>query len=276
MLARHSLLLFLLAFVVPGCGMTAEEPFIPDENEEPVQVDFTDLKQCEPGSYYQVWESPAGQRVELAIDVPKNYNADKAVPLVVVLHYGVVNFERFLGGLVIQQLIKPAMPDLNAIYVGPNLINETWLDPTCESTVMELVNKITEIYNVDPDRIMVVGYGIGAAGAWQYANQHPEIFQGCVAISGKIPSDAASLQTKAPMIVVHSKEDELFAFQDTLTATRNHTSAGATNVDLIAVPGISHYEIGDFIEPTHRALEKLNSLWQTPPKNAAQPDSEEN
>lgn len=194
----------------------------------------------------------------------------------IALHYGVVNYERFLGGLVIQQLIKPALPDLNAIYVGPNMLNETWLDPTCETAVMELVDKIKSLYNIDPRRIMIVGYGIGAEGAWHYANQHPEVFQACVAISGKIPSDASSLKTEAPIVVVHSKQDELFAFQDISVAFRNLVESGADNIDLITVSDINHYEMGDFIEPTKKALEKITSAWPTPTAQETQPKQGKN
>lgn len=253
---QNQILTLLLACFVTGCGMSEEPPFVEEEETEE-RLDLTILDKCKPGQFIQRWQAPNRTRIELAIDIPDDYSDSVANPLLVVLHYGVSDVTQPLGKIVIDELVKPAADAFNPIFLAPRLINQSWLDPTCESTVIALVEKVMATYNIDREQVFIVGYGIGATGVWQYINAHPDLFKAGIAVAGSFPEAAKEMQTDATMLAIHSKNDQLFPYNSVATAVRQLKALGNKNIELITTDAESHYFINDFIPPLKKAFQKI-------------------
>ena len=254
--------LLLTAFLM-GCGMSAEPPFV-DEEETEKPLDLTILDKCEPGAYLQRWQTPAGEHLELAVEIPKNYSDAVPSPLVVVLHYGVTDESKPLGKIVIDELVKPAAGTLSPILLAPRLINQSWLDPACSSAVVALVEKFMATYNIDRQSVLIVGYGIGATGVWQFVNEYPNLFQAGIAVAGSFPDAAKGMKTEATIFAIHSKNDQLFPYSSVATAVRQLQADGNPNVELITTDAESHYFINDFIPPLKDAFERIAADSKSP------------
>lgn len=75
--------------------------------------------------------------------------------------------------------------------------------------VLEVVEYVTNNYLVDPDRIYLIGSGMGGYGAWMLASRHPEIWGGVLtmgAYSADVP--LANLRNVA-VRVVHGDRDQI-------------------------------------------------------------------
>lgn len=237
--------------------MSPEPPFVEkEETEEPIAL--TDLEQCKPGLFLQRWQATTGIQMQFTIRVPENYSDSNSSPLVVALHYGASQDPRNLGKIMMDELVQPAVGSLTPILLAPRLINQSWLDPDCESSVIALVEKVMATYNIDRERVFIVGYGIGATGAWHYTVDHPDLFKFCIAVSGGIPDNFNELKADSTMLAIHSKTDELFSHEPVAAAVRQLNNAGNQNVELVTIEVESHYFINDFIPALKKAFQDIS------------------
>lgn len=109
------------------------------------------------------------------ICVPKSYTGDRPLPLIITLH-GLAGFAPF------QCLNAPYYQ--GAISVAPEGRGATDYMYTGEDDVLAVVKEVCELYNVDRDRIYIVGHSMGATGCWNLAARNPHWFTGIVPISG--------------------------------------------------------------------------------------------
>jgi predicted peptidase len=53
-------------------------------------------------------------------------------------------------------------------------------------TILEVLTNNNNCYFIDKNRINVIGIGLGAYGAWNFAIQKPELFASIVSIAGGV------------------------------------------------------------------------------------------
>lgn len=252
-------LLLLTAFCIVGCGIAREAPYVEEEQEEKV-VDNRELKRLDPGDYMQTWQMDDGRIVSFSVSVPESHADGRSVPLVLSLHYGGERITQFFGNQMLHSMVKPSMSDLKPLIIAPDVINKSWSNFRCEECVMGLMNKVCETYNVDRDRVVVVGFSLGAEGAWHYAGKHPDFFKAAIPIGGRPPDDYLATEWKIPLLAIHSTADEVFPYRVVNEAITSLKARG-DQVQIYALEGVSHYETTRFNEPLKEAAGWVKEVW---------------
>jgi len=243
-----------------GCGIAPEQPYVEPEPE--TELDPTELVKLEPGDFNQTWQGPHGRTLGFGISIPPDYTDEKPVPLVVCLHYGAPRFSRFFGNNLLHKMIKPAAKNLNAIIIAPDVINKTWTNFRCEESTIALVRKVSEIYRIDPEKVLIIGFSMGAEGAWQYSANHPKLFTAAIPVSGHPPDDYRQRQWQVPTLAIHSRADEVFPYETVYEAV-NYMDDRNAPIQLYTLEGISHFDTTRFNEPLAEAVNWVQQLWES-------------
>ncbi len=121
------------------------------------------------GSFVRAYQSPlTAQPWQYAMYVPPTYNAKKdKMPLIVLLH-SIFADERMLS------MMTDAFKDTGAIvYQGAAYRQFDWGGISAAETWAGL-EQVKKLYNIDEDRIYLIGYHIGGRGTWQLTMAHPD------------------------------------------------------------------------------------------------------
>ena len=133
--------------------------------------------------------------------------------------------------------------DLPYHFVAPQIpVDTTW--PEHVDALLTLVDHLVATAHVDPRRIVLAGFSLGATGAWQIASQHPQRFAGLVAVSGRV-TESVNLAALAntPAWVFHGRRDDKLPSVDTERAIAQLRSRGGS-VRYTLYPEGDHF-IGD-------------------------------
>jgi predicted peptidase len=195
--ARKALLLLLIAGLLAGSASALPAP--------------------KPGQHpYSSKIRYGGAQINYLLYFPEDYGKDAAKkwPLLLFLHgYG----ER---GDDLQLLKKHPLPklldsrsDFPFIVVSPQLSGELFPWTEMIEPLKELVERITEEYAVDRNRISVTGLSMGGAGTWEFGLRYPRFFAALVPIAGfyrlgsaEVPPNLAVLKD-VPIWAFHGASD---------------------------------------------------------------------
>jgi poly(3-hydroxybutyrate) depolymerase len=165
----------------------------------------------------------AGKEMEYALFVPSTYDKSKKTPLMVALH-GLLSNP--------QQIMQyPGLTDLaekyGIIVVAPMGYNPYgWYgnkpplgrkpDPPnlyelSEKDVINVLEITRKEFNVDPERIYLMGHSMGGGGALHLAIKNPDLFAGLAPIAPAIFHDVNDLKKikQIPVILVQGDKDNL-------------------------------------------------------------------
>jgi polyhydroxybutyrate depolymerase len=80
--------------------------------------------------------------------------------------------------------------------------------------IRTLIRNLTAKYNIDQDRVFLVGFSNGAFMTERFAVEHPDLVAGVAVISGTIGTKASTLQPSAPvpMLLTHGAKDTRVAY----------------------------------------------------------------
>lgn len=163
-------------------------------------------------------------------------------PLLLFLHGG-----RDRGSNELDLLLRWAPPklvaesaDLPFHFVAPQIpVDTTWTDHG--AALLGLVDELVSHAGIDADRVVLAGFSLGAAGAWQIASQHPERFAGLVAVSGRVGDDVNLAALKAtPAWVFHGGRDDKLPSTDVERAVAQLRVRGAS-VNYTLYPHGDHF-----------------------------------
>jgi predicted peptidase len=126
-----------------------------------------------PGTYTMMFPVPESGPMRYALTIPRGYNSRQARPLILALHPGGQRFPGY-GAAFVQQVVAPGLSDLGAIIIAPDVPTRSWTDDVAERAVLALVKSVMGDYNVDPSRVMVVGFSLGGRGAWFHSSRHSD------------------------------------------------------------------------------------------------------
>lgn len=158
------------------------------------------------------------------VDTNANTNAKLKLPLIVMMHgsgqIGIDN-EKHLGSLARSWahpdmqarfpafVLVPQLPARGADYAPADDDGKqfSFARPPLEA-VMQLVENTISQYAIDCDRIYIVGFSMGASGAWNSLTLRPNLFAAAVPISGVAPDRKfADVISRTPVMIVHGNAD---------------------------------------------------------------------
>jgi predicted peptidase len=99
-------------------------------------------------------------------------------------------------------------PGLPYHFIAPQLPEgSTW--PERAGDLLTLLDALIDAGAVDPERVVIAGFSLGAAGAWQIAASHPDRFAGLVAVSGRVPETVQPKDLRGLAVrIFHGGSDE--------------------------------------------------------------------
>lgn len=178
----------------------------------------------------------AKKDLRYALYVPKKYDADKAAPLVVLLHGLGSNPQQVMK---YQGIVEEA-GKRGYVVVAPYGYNEfggygAWgqgtarmfaqgnsdvpknLGELSEKDVLNVLALVRKEYRIDPKRIYLMGHSMGGGGTLHLGMKHPELWAALAPLAPAIYSDPARLEKirKTPIIVVQGELDQLVQAENT-------------------------------------------------------------
>ncbi len=201
----------------------------------------------------------SGAVLRYTLAFPPSFSPDLAYPLVLALHYG-GQVTPYYGKGYLTNLVLPALKDLDAVMIAPDCPGAGWTDPQSESAVMELLRAIQNDYPIDSRRIVITGYSMGATGTWDFVFKHPRLFAAAIVVSGMPPRGIVLNDPGTPILIIQSRDDELFPLESVRKFVGACESQGIA-VELRVVAGLSHYHFDRFVPALREAVAWVKKAW---------------
>lgn len=188
-----------------------------------------------PGLHEIATES-AGVPLELSLSLPDPH--DPHPPLVIALHYAGHEGQPHYATGYLTSVVLPGLRDLGAVLLAPDCPDTSWTTDRSERAILGLVDLAVAHWKIDPARVILTGYSMGAIGAWHITSRNPERFAVLLPIAGR-PREIDAIRT--PTYAIHGTDDALFPASEAEAAIRALTVRG---IDAIYAPGpgLGHYE----------------------------------
>jgi len=214
--------------------------------------------------------------------VPEDHNK-KSLPLIVLLHGGgggtkpehPLNYlktdEEKWGGLLNRG---------EAVVVAPYMMKSeqpsiAWNnDGIVEEYLANVILEAHKRFNIDPERVILMGWSMGGYGAYHIAQSYPDRFAAVIAgAGGWRASDWRNSRTGGiPLILIHGEADAVYKkrphytdIQEALNGYDSMKKAGV-NVHLLTTPGAGHspseqvkkvHEAWDLVKKRKRDLTRI-------------------
>lgn len=197
--------------------------------------------------------------------VPSTYKSAKAIPLIVALHgLGATEdsffdaYGRRLPELAEKNgylLVAPLGYRVDGGYgwgvaTPPVDVVARRSAELSEMDVMQVLAEVRKLYNVDANRIYLMGHSLGAIGTWKLAAKFPDVWAAIGAFSGQGAANSVQLMKHIPAFVAHGDNDPTVNVRGSRTMVE---AMKANNVDFqyIEVPGANHTNM---VEPNLPAM----------------------
>ncbi len=166
------------------------------------------------------WLPDVFQGLPARVLLPEPYEPQRVqYPLVVFLHgsgeRGTDNAAQLKNG--IRAFEEPSVRAKHpAIVVAPQCDTDdtfggSWYGGTSRTqrAVVAMVRELVTRRSVDPRRVSLVGFSMGAIGAWDLVLRHRELFACAVPIAGDLEPSSAQDLLHFPLWAFHGEKDEL-------------------------------------------------------------------
>jgi predicted peptidase len=113
-----------------------------------------------------------------------------------------------------------------------------------ELDVMNVLALVRKEFNIDPNRIYLMGHSMGGGGTWHFGVKYPEIWAALAPVAPAFyttPDELAKIQ-KMPVIVVQGDDDPFVSVNQTRQFVEKMKSLGMKYV-YIEVPGGDHMTV---------------------------------
>lgn len=211
------------------------------------------------GMYLSTFDVPDLGEMRYAISLPDGYDPRTPRPLVLALHPGGERIE-YYGAAFVEQIVGPALSDLDPIIVAPDCPTDAWTDPVAERAVLMLVRATIREFNIDDERILVTGFSLGGRGTWHLASRHPDLFTAAIPMASSTGDIPVEELARAPTYVIHGTADEVAPFGPARQRFEELENRERP-VEFRALAGITHYQMGAYIEPLRDAGHWVEQQW---------------
>jgi predicted peptidase len=180
-------------------------------------------------------------------------------PLVLALHPGGGRMAGY-GANFMGQIVLPALSDLRAVMIAPDVPARSWADPVSDRAVMALVEQVMRDHAIDRRRILVTGFSMGGRGTWFMSSRHADLFTGAIALAASTGDEPIERLGRIPTYVIHSRDDEVVSFGNAeQTVRRLEELKRVVHFEPLSGPG--HYAMGGYVEPLRRAGRWMVERW---------------
>lgn len=215
--------------------------------------------------YEKRWLVQGNDTLPYRLLLPKNFDASKRYPLILVLHGGGErgndNEAQLVHGakLFVQDSIRDRFP---AIVVFPQCAKESYwapvqfgqdaagkrtfsYPPDASATipmqlVMQLLDTLDQQYKLDDDRLYVGGLSMGGMGTFDLVARKPKTFAAAFPIcGGGAPEHAPDLR-RTRWWVFHGDADEVVPWQLSETMVNAIKKQKRASVQFTLYPGVNH------------------------------------
>ncbi len=193
------------------------------------------LESLQPGDYTRSLEIDGRTRTYL-VHVPKSYDANKPMPLVLAFHGGLTNADimvRFSG-------LSEKAEAAGFVVVYPNGTGErerlfTWNAGNCcgyaklhnvddVNFIGAVLDDVEKVINVDPKRIYATGISNGGMISYRLADEMSNRIAAIAAVGGPMASASCAPKRPVPILHFHGTDDEYAPFTGGRGAkSRSHT-----------------------------------------------------
>jgi len=183
--------------------------------------------------------------MDYLLDLPADYDEAATVgyPLIVYLHGG--------GAENLDKVAENSLPtlvrdgDFPFIMVSPRNPREEEFFP--QEPIATVVEEVASTYNVDRDRIYLVGNSRGAFTAFQMIQNYPDVYAAVVAVSGGgIPHYLDRVRAWTPFWIFHATNDETVRFTESVQMVQKLKDLGGEReIRFTPYEGASHEEADD-------------------------------
>jgi predicted peptidase len=227
----------VLGLLLPG--LSAQEP----GKVQTRTYDFTD----------------AGKKdMAYALFVPTGYDKERKTPLVVALHGLGSNPRQIMNytGLTAAAqkhgcLVAAPMGYTPRGWYGQPIPKKLTkaddpanLSELSEKDVMNVLAAVRKDFNVDPDRIYLMGHSMGGGGTWHLALKYPDIWAGLAPIAPAIFRQATAVEKikHIPVILVQGDQDKLCPVENARRWAEQMKKHEMT-YDYVEVAGGNHVDV---------------------------------
>ena len=206
------------------------------------------------------WLTAANEILPYRLYVPRKYVATRSMPLIVALHGLGQTEDSFFDayGKKLPQLAEQH----GYILVAPlgfrvdggygSGVATPPVDPVArrssdlsEQDVMHVLAEVRKHYNIDPDRIYLMGHSLGAIGTWKLAAKYPDVWAAIGPFAGQGAPATMDRMKHIPAFVVHGDNDPTVGVRGSRTMVEA-MKAQAVDFTYIEVPGGNHSNV---VEP---------------------------
>jgi poly(3-hydroxybutyrate) depolymerase len=224
----------------------------------------------------------ANEIIPYRMYVPSAYTGAKPFPLIVALHgLGGTedsffdNYEKRLPPLAEQHgyiLAAPLGYRVDGSY-GWGLGNPP-ADPNTRRTqmfseqdVMQVLQRVRQLYKIDESRIYLMGHSMGGIGTWKIAPKYPDIWAAIAPISGSGAPGTLETIRRVPEIIVHGDADPTVNVAGSRAMVAKLKELGS-EFKYIEVPGGLH---SDVVAPNLAAIVEFFDAHRKTVKGTSQP-----
>lgn len=112
---------------------------------------------------------------------------------------------------------------------------------------LEMLDRVTKAYHVDPDRIYVYGISMGGYGTYAALKNSPSRFAAAYVECGIGDPEMAAVLKNIPLWIFHGSDDPIVPVQGSRNMVQAILAAGGTQVRYTEYPGVKH-NAWDFVE----------------------------
>lgn len=194
------------------------------------------------GDWHRAYRSNVDQTLQpYRLYVPSNYDRAKATPLIVALH-GMGGDENSMFDSYGKELPADAEKAGFLVAAPKGRGQASMYRGTAEQDVLDVLAEVERTYNVDKNRVYLMGHSMGGFGTWSVAMAHPELFAALGPISGGGDTNGMVKIKDIPQYVTHGDDDRTVNVNQSRTMVEAGRKAGA-QITYVEVPGGSHVSV---------------------------------
>lgn len=201
-----------------------------------------------------------GYTMPYRLYIPKNYDCGVMYPVLIFLHgaggRGCDNEGQLISEMPQAMFNDTESPIYDSIVILPQCPAEKqWVYTPWEKgnystsqveesreieAVLDILDNVTEIYNVDLDRVYVTGLSMGGFGTWDLLMRHGARFAAGLPVCGGGDPTYAKLLTRIPIKTFHGSEDDAIPVTSTRIMYASIMKEGGENISYTEFDGAGH------------------------------------